>query len=212
MRVILTQDVEGLGTIGNVVDVAQGYANNYLIPRKLAVAATPGNLKHWEEKKTWILKREAATRAEAEEIAKQLEGAKVIINARVGEEGRLYGSVGVKDIAEEIERDLRVEVDRKKIKLPEPIKSAGDHEVTIHLYQNVEAKLTVSVVGEEGPGSEAPQAGTSSASVAEKDAGAAESETPPSETSEPETAASAVAATEETASEATEETTEETAE
>ncbi len=157
MKVILTQDVEDLGGIGDVVDVAQGYANNFLIPRKLAVAATRGNLKHWDEKRSFIVKREAATRAEAEDLAKQLEGAKIVINAKSGEEGRLYGSVTAKDVTEEIERDLRVEVDRKKISLPEPIKTVGDHEVSIHLYKDVTAKLTVSVVGEGGAG-QAPEA------------------------------------------------------
>ncbi len=186
MKVILTQDVEGLGVMGDVVDVAQGYAGNFLIPRKLAVQATPGNLKHWDEKRAFIVKREAATRAEAEELAKQLDGAKIIINAKAGEEGRLYGSVTTKDVAEEIERDLKIEVDRKKIHMPEPIKATGDHEVTIHLYKDVNAKLTVSVVGEGGAGQAAAPAEATVEAEAEEES--AEEAQAPEEASAEETA------------------------
>lgn len=148
MKVILTHDVAGLGGIGDVTDVAQGYANNYLIPRKLAVPATPGNLKHWGEKRAWIVKREAATRAEAEELAAKLESAKLDIVAKAGEEGRLYGSVTVKDIAAEILDEAKIEVDRKKIVLSEPIKSAGEHQATVRLHKDVDATITVNVVAD----------------------------------------------------------------
>lgn len=148
MKVILTEDVQGLGSTGDVTDVAQGYASNFLIPRKMAVPATPGNLKHWDDKRTWIVKREAASRAEAEAIAAKIEGGKLTIIAKAGEEGRLYGSVTVKDIAAKILDELKVEVDRKKILLPEPIKTAGEHEATVRIYKDVEAKVVVDVVGE----------------------------------------------------------------
>lgn len=148
MKVILTEDVQGLGSIGDVADVAQGYANNFLIPRKLAILATPGNLKHWEEKREWIVRREAANRAEAEELAARIEGAKLKIVAKAGEEGRLYGSVTVKDIAAKILEDLKIEVDRKKILLPEPIKTAGEHEATLRVFKDIDAKISIEVVGE----------------------------------------------------------------
>lgn len=152
MKVILTQDVAGLGGIGDVVEVAGGYANNFLMPRQLAILATSGNLKHWQEKRGWIVKREAATKAEAEELAKQLEGARLTITAKSGEEGRLYGSVTVKDIATRILEDLKVDIDRKKIVLPEPIKTAGEHEATVRVYKDVEAKVVVDVIGEREEG------------------------------------------------------------
>lgn len=148
MKVILTEDVQGLGSIGDVTDVAQGYANNFLIPRKLAVPATTGNVKHWEDKRSWIVKREAASRAEAEQIAAKIEGTTLKIVSKTGEEGRLYGSVTVKDIAAVILEDLKIEVDRKKILLPEPIKTAGQHEATVRIYKDVDAKITIDVVGE----------------------------------------------------------------
>jgi len=148
VKVILTEDVQGLGSIGDVTDVAQGYANNFLIPRKLAVPATTGNVKHWEDKRSWIVKREAASRAEAEQIAAKIEGTTLKIVSKTGEEGRLYGSVTVKDIAAVILEDLKIEVDRKKILLPEPIKTAGQHEATVRIYKDVDAKITIDVVGE----------------------------------------------------------------
>lgn len=148
MKVILTEDVQGVGSIGDVADVAQGYANNFLIPRKMAVLATPGNVKHWEEKRAWIVKREAANRVEAEALAAKIEGAKLKIVAKAGEEGRLYGSVTVKDIAAKILDDLKIEVDRKKILLPEPIKMAGEHEATLRVFKDVDAKISIEVVGE----------------------------------------------------------------
>ncbi len=156
MKVILSQDVDGLGGVGDVVEVADGYANNFLISRNMAVVATTGNLKHWEEKRGWILKREAATRAEAEQLAAQLEAAKVTIVAKAGEEGRLYGSVTVKDIATRISEDLKIEVDRKKILLPEPIKTAGEHRATIRLFKDVEATVVVDVTADREPGLEMP--------------------------------------------------------
>jgi len=148
VKVILTEDVQGLGSIGDVADVAQGYANNFLIPRKLAILATPGNLKHWDEKREWIVKREAANRTEAEELAAKIEGAKLRIVAKAGEEGRLYGSVTVKDIAAKILEDLKIDVDRKKILLAEPIKTAGEHEATLRVFKDIDAKISIEVVGE----------------------------------------------------------------
>lgn len=156
MKVILSQDVPGLGGMGDLVDVAQGYANNFLIPREMAVLATPGNVKHWNEKRNWIVKKEAADRAEAEEVAAKLEGATLSITSKSGAEGRLYGSVTVKDIAEKIADDLKMEVDRKKIILTEPIKTAGQHEATVRVFKDVEAKVIVDVIADIEPGEEVP--------------------------------------------------------
>lgn len=145
MKVVLKEPVSGLGKMGQVVDVADGYARNFLVPKGLAEVATPGVLKDWEMKKHVIEKREAQEKATAEELAASLNGKEINIEAKAGEGGRLYGSVTSKEIAAAIEEQLKAEVDKKKIEM-EAIKEIGAHPVTIKLHAGVDTTVTVNVV------------------------------------------------------------------
>lgn len=145
MKVVLLGEIKGKGGEGDVVDVAQGYAENYLFPKKLAVAATKGNLKQLEERRSNIEKREAVRIADANTLKETLEGKSVVVDAKVGDEGVLFGSVTSAMIADAVKAQLGVELDRKRIELGKPIKMAGSHEVTVSLYREIRATLTVLV-------------------------------------------------------------------
>lgn len=145
MKVVLLGEIKGKGGEGDVVDVAQGYAENYLFPKKLAVAATKGNLKQLEERRNNIEKREAVRIADANTLKETLEGKSVVVDAKVGDEGVLFGSVTSAMIADAVKAQLGVELDRKRIELGKPIKMAGSHEVTVSLYREIRATLTVLV-------------------------------------------------------------------
>lgn len=145
MKVVLLGEIKGKGGEGDVVDVAQGYAENYLFPKKLAVAATKGNLKQLEERRNNIEKREAVRIAEANTLKETLEGKSVVVDAKVGDEGVLFGSVTSAMIADAVKAQLGVELDRKRIELGKPIKMAGSHEVAVSLYREIRATLTVLV-------------------------------------------------------------------
>jgi len=149
MEVILRQEVPSLGREGDIVKVASGYANNYLIPKGLAALATPGNLKQLEQKRAAIARREAVLMGESEEVKAKLDGKSITITAKAGAEGRLYGSVTTKDIAKAIEEQLGLAVDRKRLEPPEPIKQAGDATVTLRLYPEVAASIEVKIVPEQ---------------------------------------------------------------
>lgn len=148
MKVILTQDVKGRGKEGDVVEVARGFAVNFLLPRKIAVEATPGNLKQLEARMHNIQKRESARRTDAEGIAASVEGKTVKITAKAGDEGRLFGSVTPAMIADAVAEQLGVEIDRKKLDVHAHIKTLGEHVVQLHVYYDVKADLTVKVVAE----------------------------------------------------------------
>ncbi len=152
MEIILQEEVTALGHEGDVVTVARGFASNYLIPKGIAVRATKGNLKQLEQKRSVIAKRFEAAQADAKALAKKLNDKSVTINAKAGEEGRLYGSVTVKDIAAAIQEELGVEIDRRRILTAEPIKAAGEVTVRIRLQANVEVSLGVKVVAEQAEG------------------------------------------------------------
>lgn len=145
MKVVLLGEIKGKGGEGDVVDVAQGYAENYLFPKKLAVAATKGNLKQLEERRNNIEKREAVRIADANTLKETLEGKSVVVDAKVGDEGVLFGSVTSAMIADAVKAQLGVELDRKRIELGKPIKMAGSHEVVVSLYREIRAILTVLV-------------------------------------------------------------------
>ena len=145
MKVVLLGEVHGKGGEGDVVDVAQGYAENYLMPKKLAVAATPGNLKQLEERRNNIAKREAVRLANANALKEKLDGQQVTVDAKVGDEGVLFGSVTSQMIADAIKAQLDIEVDRKRIELGKPIKVSGVHNVEISLYREVRATVVVLV-------------------------------------------------------------------
>ncbi len=144
MKVILKEDVQDLGTIGTVLDVADGYGRNYLIPRKLAVEANPKNIRQFEHEKKMILAKARKVRLSAEQLSAKLSGMTLNIEARAGEEDKLFGSVTTKDIAEAIAQQ-GVEIDRRKIILDEPIKRIGTYTVTVKLHQDVTASVTVEV-------------------------------------------------------------------
>jgi large subunit ribosomal protein L9 len=147
MEVILREHVDHLGRRGDVVKVADGYARNYLIPRKLALPATEGNRRHVERERKKMELREAEEKAVAEAIAARLAAIDITIARRVGETEQLYGSVTAADIAEFL-KGRGFEIDRRKLILPEPIKTLGDHEVPLKLHREVAVPLTVHVVKE----------------------------------------------------------------
>jgi large subunit ribosomal protein L9 len=145
MKVILQKPVDKLGVPGDVVDVADGYARNYLMPRGLAVRASKGGVKHVESLKRAHTTRVSQALAEAQEVADRLTASPIKVRARVGEEGRLFGSVTAAELAEEIERQTGVKVDRRDVHLDEPIRSVGVHEVTVHLFADVDPVVPVEV-------------------------------------------------------------------
>lgn len=145
MKVILLDEIKGKGGEGDVIDVAQGYAENCLIPKKLAVAATKGNLKQLEERRNNIAKREEVRLATANATKEQLADKAVTVDVKVGDEGVLFGSVTAAMIADAIKDQLGVEVDRKRVELGKPIKVAGSYQVEISLYRDIKAEVTVLV-------------------------------------------------------------------
>lgn len=148
MEVILTQPVEHLGRGGDVVKVANGYARNYLLPRKLAVLVTAGNKRQIDHMKKLAAQKEAEEKSAADALAQQIGKLEVVIRRRVGETDTLYGSVTSADIAEAMAAQ-HVSVDRRKIQLPDPLKQLGEHAVPIRLHRDVVAKVKVTVAKEE---------------------------------------------------------------
>jgi|SRR6185436_3769098 large subunit ribosomal protein L9 len=155
MEVILREHVDNLGKRGEIVKVADGYARNYLLPRKLALKATDGNRKHVERERKIVEAREAAEKVQAEAIAARLAMIDITITRRVGETDQLYGSVTGADIADYL-KTKGFEIDRRKLILPEPIKAIGEHTVPLKLHREVSVPLKVRVAKEGG--NEQPQA------------------------------------------------------
>jgi len=149
MRVILTTDVESVGKMGEIKEVKNGLARNYLIPKKLAIRATPGNIKVWEQKSNIIMKREEGLKVEAQGYASKIDGVSVSIAVKVGEGNKIFGSVTSQNISAAL-KEAGFEVSRKDIKLESPIKVLGTHDVSVKLYQDVEANISVTVIGENG--------------------------------------------------------------
>ena len=149
MKVILLSELKGKGGEGDIVEVADGYANNYLFPQKIAVAATKGNLKQLEQRKHNIATREAARIEEAQALKAALDDLSVKVEARVGEEGVLFGSITAAMIADVLKEAEDIEIDRKRIDLKNPIKTAGKHEVVVSIYRDIKSNLTVVVGNEE---------------------------------------------------------------
>jgi len=151
MKVILTAEVKGKGHEGDVVEVARGYAVNYLLPRKMAVAATPGNITQLGARMSNIQKRNDARRAEAEGVAASLNGKTVVIEAKAGDEGKLFGSVTTLMIEEAVAAQLGQDVDHRRIDLAGSIKTIGDHPVVTSVFGEVKAEFVVRVVREGAP-------------------------------------------------------------
>jgi large subunit ribosomal protein L9 len=148
MKVILREDVEKLGKAGEVVKVADGYGRNYLIPRNLALLANVRNMKTLDHDRRVIETRAKKTRKAAEDTASTLSGLSLTLRAKAGEEGKLFGAVTSRDIAEALEK-AGVKVDRKSVQLAEPIKQLGDYKVKIRVAAEVVPEISVSVVAEE---------------------------------------------------------------
>jgi large subunit ribosomal protein L9 len=148
MEIILREDIEKLGSRGQVVKVASGYARNYLLPQRLAVAATEANKKIVEQERQAHLRKETKLKSEAEDLGKILGGVTVTIAQKAGENDQLFGSVTAKDIADALEKQ-NYTIDRRKIQLDEPIKQIGAHTVTVRLHREVPVEITVQVVKEE---------------------------------------------------------------
>jgi large subunit ribosomal protein L9 len=149
MEVILREHVDNLGERGEIVKVADGYARNFLLPRKLALPATDGNRRHVERERKIVEAREAAEKVQAEAIAARLNMIDIAITRRVGETDQLYGSVTAVDIADFL-KGKGFEIDRRKLILPEPIKAIGEHTVPLKLHREVTIPLKVRVVKEGG--------------------------------------------------------------
>lgn len=150
MKVLLTKDVEKLGSAGDVKEVSGGYGRNYLIPQGMAVLATRGQVKQAEERLSATRKREQAARRDAESLASRIGGQTLRFTARVGELDRLYGSVTSADIADKINSQLGVDIDRRRIDLDEPIKRIGIYPIKVRLMSGLEPLINVVVEGEEG--------------------------------------------------------------
>lgn len=170
MKVILIDEIRGLGGRGDIVTVKDGYARNFLIPKKLAREATPGNLKAVEqERKKWALLADQEKTA-AQKAADAVKGMRVVIHKRVGDHGNLFGSVTANDIADALTAK-GIEVDKRRIELAHPIKSVGSHDVEVRLHREVAAHISVEVVPE---GQEAPAPAAAPAAAADESATEAE--------------------------------------
>ena len=148
MKVILNSDVGSLGRKGDLVDVAPGYARNFLLPRNLAIGVTKGAMKQAEHMRRQRQERDNRERAAAEALAGRIAGLRLRTSARAGDEGHLFGSITTAHIAELLSKALGEEVDRRKISLPEPVRSLGLHEYAVHVRADVTVKGSIEVVTE----------------------------------------------------------------
>ncbi len=151
MKVVFLEDVPKVAKAGEIKEVADGYGRNFLIPKKLAVPATPGVFNQLEARRRTQAKKQAQIEAELIELAKKLAGKEVILKAKAGAKDRLYGRVTSADIAAELKRAFGVAVDKRKLELAEPIRQLGSYEVSIRLGKDITPKITVTVT-EEGAG------------------------------------------------------------
>jgi large subunit ribosomal protein L9 len=145
MKVILTEDVKGTGKRGETIEVRDGYGRNFLIPRGLAVGATGGNLSRFENIVKGIAKKREREIKAAEDVKTRLDEATLTIKKKVGAEGKLFGSVTDKDVVDAIKAALGVDIDKKDVRMDEPIKNTGAHTVEIHLSRNVNATVKIEV-------------------------------------------------------------------
>ena len=145
MKVILNEDIEKLGGTNEIVEVADGYARNFLLPRSLAVPATKSALANIENTRRVTERRLVRLRGGAEEIAQKLNGKTLVMPARIGSAGRLYGSIGTADIVQQLKQDFGVEVERKQVLLSEAIRNTGVYQVPLNLHRDVKLELTVQI-------------------------------------------------------------------
>jgi large subunit ribosomal protein L9 len=148
MEIILREDVEKVGVRGAVVKVADGYARNFLFPKRLAVPATESNKKIVEQEREAYLRREAKLKSEAESLGQMMSNVRLTFRQRVGENGQLFGSVTAKDIADALEAQ-NYHIDRRKVQLDEPIRTLGEHKVPLRLHRDVTTEITAIVEPEQ---------------------------------------------------------------
>jgi large subunit ribosomal protein L9 len=147
MELILREDIEKLGSRGQVVKVSPGYARNFLLPKRLAVIANDSNRKIVDQERDAHLRREAKLQSEAADLGKLLSAVTITIKQKAGEEGHLFGSVNSKDIAEALEKQ-NFTIDRRKIQLDDPIKQVGEYKIPVKLHKDVTTEITVNVAAE----------------------------------------------------------------
>lgn len=147
MKVILTEDIKGVGKKDQIINANDGYARNYLFPKKLAVPADKGNLTNLQSKKSSQEHRKEIEKEEAKRTAKQIEEILLKLPVKAGENKKVFGSITAKEIAENLEKQYNIKVDKKKIILTEPIKEIGTFHIEIKLYDGVMAKLKINVIG-----------------------------------------------------------------
>ncbi len=145
MKVILTQDVKNLGKEGDVKDLSDGYARNYLIPRGLVVEATTANLKEKEDQASRLQKQKDREKTQAQALYDRLNGKSITITARSGGGDKLFGAVTSKEIADALNKQFKVKLDKKKVDLGEPIKHLGEYPIKIKIYPQIQAEITVRV-------------------------------------------------------------------
>ncbi|MCI8633600.1 MAG: 50S ribosomal protein L9 [Lachnospiraceae bacterium] len=145
MKILLTEDVKKLGKKGEIVDVSDGYAKNFILPKKLGIEANKAVLNEWQVKKGSEENRKRKEEEEAKALAKELTGKEVVIRTKAGDGGRLFGSITSKDVAEAAEKQLGLKVDKKKIQMPDAIKGVGEYTVTIKLHAKAAAEIRLKV-------------------------------------------------------------------
>ena len=149
MKVILQKNIQKIGEIGDVVEVKDGYARNYLLPQGLAIEATAANMREADHRKQKLLEAETEARANAEALREKMQEVKIELKTKAGEGGKLFGAITAKDIAEQLEKDHGLEIDRRKIVLEENIKALGEYELRVKLYPQIESVLKVVISTEE---------------------------------------------------------------
>jgi len=182
MKVILTAEVKGKGHEGDIVDVARGYAANYLLPRRMAVVATAGNIKQLQARMENISKRNATRLGDAETVASSIDGKQIVLEAKAGVDGKLFGSITTLMIEEAVAAQLGADIDHKRMDLHRPIKTTGEHSVVVSVFGDVKATVKVKVVPEGG-----------AAALAAEEAAAAEAAIAKAAAAEAEAAAAAAA-------------------
>lgn len=148
MKVILREDVEGLGKQGDIVTVADGFARNHLVPKGLAFRSTPGAEKQAERTREIRRLQDVRDMEVAQEMADRISSARLAISARAGDEGKLFGSVTAADVARALSEQINIELDRKAIGLEHPIREIGEHKVPLDLHEEVQAEVTVEIIAE----------------------------------------------------------------
>ncbi|MCF6460963.1 50S ribosomal protein L9 [Clostridium sp. Cult3] len=148
MKIILLKDVKGLGKEGELVNAKDGYARNYLFPKKLAIEATPTNMNKWKERKKAEEAREKEEHEEALKLKKKIESLNLELKGKAGEGGKLFGSITSKDISDALKAQHKINIDKRKIELKDNIKTLGTTDVEIKVYPEVSARLTVKVTEE----------------------------------------------------------------